>query len=175
MATVTLRSNRLYTVDLGGVNGFGFTDNQGLESLYGAPGEGYARIYYRNGDTSTWRALCILPTGWDMTWCGSDMSNYSCAGSSVSASATIVGSWRTEEAADGRNYEYGPTPWQFFSNGVAQAGPLSGNWTRQADGSYLVQYSNGVIVSQFTIVISPDGRSFTGYQNGSITGYGDRM
>ncbi|WP_156945778.1 hypothetical protein [Roseicyclus elongatus] len=173
MATVTLHSNRIYTVDLGGVNGFGFRDSSGLESLYGAPGEGYARIYHRNSDTRTWRALCILPTGWDMTWCGTDMSGFSCAGSSVSANTTLVGSWRLEDSAGVPENEF---TFQFLSNGVVQAGPFSGNWSQQADGTYLVQFTSTQWVNpQFSIAISSDGRSFTAYFDGSIIGYGYRM
>lgn len=95
----------------------------------------------------------------------------------TTGAASPEGFWRVEDATDGRNYNYHPTPWQFMANGVVQAGTLwSGRWERQPDGTFWVQIiANGRVTDQFALVVSPDGRTFAASRGGVAYRYGDRM
>ncbi|AHM03293.1 hypothetical protein roselon_00886 [Roseibacterium elongatum DSM 19469] len=73
--TVNLGSNRNYAVDLGGGSGFSISDNAAGMNMYSGPGEGYARVYYRNSSTMSWRGLCVLPSGWPISWCDIGVPN----------------------------------------------------------------------------------------------------
>jgi hypothetical protein len=67
--TVTLGSGHNYAVDLGCSTGFCISRDSAQVMLYSRPSEGYARIYAENSNIMNWRALCVLPTGWDRVWC----------------------------------------------------------------------------------------------------------
>jgi hypothetical protein len=77
--TVTLSSGQNYAVDLGCSTGFCISSGGAQLMQYSRPSEGYARIYARNSSIMNWRAMCVLPAGWDRVWC--EIGNpYPCAG-----------------------------------------------------------------------------------------------
>jgi hypothetical protein len=66
---VQLDGGRLYAIDLGGSNGFGVSVDGPQLLPYGRPNPGEARIYTRNSSIMSWRAICVLPSGWPRAWC----------------------------------------------------------------------------------------------------------
>ncbi len=66
---VTLGSNQRYLASATSAGTVGF-NTDGRLITYSAPGPDHAMIYARNDDPRNWRAICVLPAGWPMSYCG---------------------------------------------------------------------------------------------------------
>ncbi|WP_146636240.1 hypothetical protein [Nioella nitratireducens] len=67
--SVTLGSDQRYLASATGAGTVAF-NTDGRLITYSEPGPSRAMIYARNDDSRNWRAICVLPTGWPMSYCG---------------------------------------------------------------------------------------------------------
>jgi len=77
--TITLRSGQNYVAEIGCSTGLCISRGGARLLQYQQPNEGYARIYARNSNRASWRAVCVLPTGWNRAWCEQGIP-YPCSG-----------------------------------------------------------------------------------------------
>jgi hypothetical protein len=99
------------------------------------------------------------------------------AGSALAQTSGIVlGDWRVEGAANGRNGDYHPVPWTFAGGGRVFAGDLwSGYWSPSEHGGIFVMIiAQDRVVDHFEVVPAPDGGSFVARKDGADYRYGVR-
>ena len=68
-SAVTLMPNERYLASASSSGWVNFTTDPRL-SAYQPPAPGQAMIYARNDDSANERAICVLPAGWPMSYCG---------------------------------------------------------------------------------------------------------
>jgi len=68
--TVVLVPGERYIARASGGGLVSFAPGGGALTMYPQPQRGYAMIYARNDDVTHWRAMCVVPSGWPIAYCG---------------------------------------------------------------------------------------------------------
>ena len=88
----------------------------------------------------------------------------------------FTGSWKVEDARNGRNQDYHRVPWRFSNDGTVRAEKLwRGVWERLPDNRIrVILIDTRGNTDQFDITFAADGKAFTARKNNRDYRYGKK-
>lgn len=88
----------------------------------------------------------------------------------------LDGTWRVEDAANGRNGDFSPIRWQFSAGGTVNApGAWRGLWERcGGDRIWVVLIDGNADTDLFEVAFYRQGTEFTAFKNGRDYRYGEK-